>query len=197
MSDHDRHEFRRFIIATAAGIGLQQLLCTTREVLGLIDAKTEVDPRIEKDAATVSGRRQNGAYVVRYKDSKDYCNFFTDITIERLVRKRPVSTMNLLETLLRLNYYIVAHGCLPDDKLGYIVCTENVIDDQVVVVRLDDTPFHEPQLAALGKAKVVSQLSDLKGLRNLSQTPVKLHVYLRNYKNATFRWNEKPLQVLT
>lgn len=195
MLDHDRHEFRRFVIAVSAEVTLERIFSTTKTILQLIGADVIADEAVQNYIVTSSGRRQTGPYLIRYKDSTDYCNFYTDVTIDRIVRKKCVSTMNLLEALLRLNYYIVAHGRLPDDKLGFIACPEDVIGNKVIIVRLDDTPFTAAQSALTSRTnKKVTELSALSGIP-MSQTKVKLHLDLKEL-DSPFRWNEKPLMII-
>ncbi|MEI7480106.1 MAG: hypothetical protein WCJ59_00575 [bacterium] len=196
MTPHDRLEFKHFVIAVASEVNLNDLLQFTEKVLAAVGATVDVDPRIREHALTCTDRREKGDYLIRYKDSEDYCNFFVDVTIERLFRKRKPATMRLIEVLLRLNYYIVIHRRLPDEKLNWIVCPETVVDGKVVVVRLNDTPVRVNHAVLSTELPKVSDFSDLGGHR-YSMSPVSLNIYLKDVgEDSTFKYNEKPLEVL-
>jgi len=193
---HDRLEFKHYVIAVASEVSLNSMLQFTEKVLAAIGATLEVDPRIREHALTNTDRREKGDYLIRYKDSEDYCNFFVDVTIERLFRKRKPTTMRLIEVLLRFNYYVIVHRRLPDEKLNWIVCPETVVDGKVVVVRLNDTPIKVNRAVLSTELPKTSDFSDLAGHR-FSMSPVSLHIYLKEVgEDSTFKYNEKPLEVL-
>ena len=75
MPDHDRHEFRLYILMVSKFITLKYMIEIVRHIFAQYEGSViEIDPEIEAFAETNTDRRNKNSYIVRYKDSTSFYN---------------------------------------------------------------------------------------------------------------------------